>query len=33
MSGMAAIVRDVTERFEEMRRLRQKLAEIAKAPD
>lgn len=33
MSGMAAIVRDVTQRFEEMRRLRQKLAEITKAPD
>ena len=31
MSGMAAIMRDVTQRFEEMRRLRQKLAGAAKA--
>jgi PAS domain S-box-containing protein len=27
MSGMIAIIRDVTQRFEEMRRLRQRLAE------
>lgn len=32
MSGMVAIMRDVTQRFEEMRRLRTKLAELTK-PD
>jgi len=32
MSGMIAIIRDVTQRFEEMRRLRQRLAEATK-PD
>jgi PAS domain S-box-containing protein len=32
MSGMVAIMRDVTQRFEDMRRLRKKLAELTK-PD
>jgi len=32
ISGMIAIIRDVTQRFEEMRRLRQRLAEATK-PD
>jgi PAS domain S-box-containing protein len=31
MNGMVAIMRDITQRFEEMRRLRQKLAETTKA--
>ena len=31
MNGMVAIMRVVTQRFEEMRRLRQKLAEATKA--
>jgi PAS domain S-box-containing protein len=30
--GLAAILRDVTERFEEMRALKQKLLEVAKGP-
>ena len=30
--GLAAIMRDVTKRFEEMRALRQKLVEVTKAP-
>jgi hypothetical protein len=30
--GLAAIIRDVTKRFEEMRALKQKLAEAKKAP-
>jgi PAS domain S-box-containing protein len=33
MIGMAAIMRDVTKRFEEMRALRQKLAQATKAAD
>jgi PAS domain S-box-containing protein len=32
MTGMAAIMRDVTTRFEEMRSLRRKLAEVSKRP-
>jgi PAS domain S-box-containing protein len=32
MNGMVAIMRDVTQRFEEMRRLKQKFAELAKPP-
>jgi hypothetical protein len=32
LTGLAAIMRDVTERFEEMRALKQKLAEATKAP-
>lgn len=32
MVGMAAVMRDVTERFEEMRTLKRKLAEAAKPP-
>ncbi|HVY42551.1 MAG TPA: PAS domain S-box protein [Hyphomicrobiaceae bacterium] len=32
MTGMAAIMRDVTARFEEMRSLRRKLAEASKRP-
>ena len=32
MIGMAAIMRDVTVRFEEMRALRRKVAEAAKLP-
>jgi PAS domain S-box-containing protein len=31
MTGMAAIMRDVTKRFEEMRSLKRKLAEAAKS--
>jgi PAS domain S-box-containing protein len=30
--GLAAILRDVTERFDEMRALKQKLLEVAKGP-
>jgi hypothetical protein len=32
LTGMAAIMRDVTKRFEEIRVLKQKLAEATKAP-